>query len=418
MAEVMNSLFGITPESLMARRDQELQAQAMQYAKMDPFQRATSQIYMGANRLGGAVGGLLGAQDPEMMRLQQRQGMMQGLDLTNPESLKQGIEAAMRNNDYALVGELTDRYEAANKNALNTRVQESVITKNTAERNAAATPAEIQKANTIAATKRAIRSLEAGEKTPETLESLQVYKDQLAALEATGTKTTQSELGKLLAERSTLDPIKDKASYDAYTAKIKKLTTGGGIGSEIAAGLGPIMGAIAKGQAQKSGEAAGADAGKQAAAIEGKYTALNSVEDALDVVSKGIYAGGYGPLQEGLAKYSMGTLADKQRLVNTEEFRSYIGNVVIPRLTEFGGNDSVEELKYLKSVMAGETTMESKSIEKILGKVKKNIERGITRIQDQQKAIAKGEQLPTGPTGGSQSKQYTTKSGVKYTKEN
>ena len=137
MAEVVNSLFGITPESLMARRDQELQAQAMQYAKMDPFQRATSQIYMGANRLGGAVGGLLGAQDPEMMRLQQRQGMMQGLDLTNPESLKQGIEAAMRNNDYALVGELTDRYEAANKNALNTRVQESVITKNMRERAAA-----------------------------------------------------------------------------------------------------------------------------------------------------------------------------------------------------------------------------------------------------------------------------------------
>src|SRR5512139_2368244 len=111
MAEVVNSLFGITPESLMAERENALQAQAMQYARMDPFQRATAGIYAGANRLGGAVGGLLGAQDPEMMRLQQRQGMLQNLDLTNPESLKQGIQSAMQNKDYQLVSELTNRYQ-------------------------------------------------------------------------------------------------------------------------------------------------------------------------------------------------------------------------------------------------------------------------------------------------------------------
>ena len=137
MAEVMNSLFGITPESLMADRQAKLQAQAMQYAQADPFQRASANIYRGANQLGGAIGGMLGAQDPEMMRLQQRQSMLQGLDLTNPESLKQGIQAAMQSKDYQLVSELTNRYEAANKNALNTRVQESVITKNNRERQAA-----------------------------------------------------------------------------------------------------------------------------------------------------------------------------------------------------------------------------------------------------------------------------------------
>jgi hypothetical protein len=156
--------------------------------------------------------------------------------------------------------------------------------------------------------------------------------------------------------------------------------------------------------------------GKDVAAIQGKYTALNSVDDALNVVKKGIYAGGYGPLEEGLAKYSKGVLADKQRLVNTEEFRAYIGDVVIPRLTEFGGNDSVEELKYLKSVMAGETTMESKSIERILTKAKTKIEAGIKRTQKQQEAIGTGQQLPTGPVTG-RAQQRTTRSGVVYTVE-
>lgn len=137
MAEVVNSLFGITPESLMAERENALQAQAMQYAKMDPFQRATAGIYAGANRLGGAVGGLLGAQDPEMMRIQQRQGVLQNLDLTNPESLKQGIQTAMQNKDYQLVSELTNRYQQSVASGLAARKTEAEITKNLRERAAA-----------------------------------------------------------------------------------------------------------------------------------------------------------------------------------------------------------------------------------------------------------------------------------------
>ena len=395
MADVMNSLFGMTPESIQRQRDNELQARALQFAKLDPQQAAQMAFYTAGSRLGDAGAGLLGAKDPEMMRLQQRQGTMQGLDLTDPASLKQGIQMAMQNNDFELVSDLSNRYDAATKNALNTRVQESVITKNQRER-AAADPFQ--------------KLLEAGK---HKISSLKKYKEtgDVGDLELKDsdakTQVVDTADGQLLINSATGEII----------ANVGKKPVKAGIGSEIAAGLSPIMGVIAKSQAQKSAEAGGTDVGKQTAAIEGKYTALNSVDDALDVLQKGIYAGGYGPLQESVAKYSMGTLADKQRLVNTEQFRAYIGDVVIPRLTEFGGNDSVEELKYLKSVMAGETTMESKSIEKILGKAKQKIQRGITRIQEQQKAIGEGRQLPTGPAGGSKAQQRTTKSGVTYSVE-
>ncbi len=410
MAEVVNSLFGITPESLMAEREKALQTQAMQYARMDPFQRATAGIYAGASRLGGAVGGLLGAQDPEMMRLQQRQQLLAGADISDPKVLRERAAAAMQQNDYAAAQQLANR-------AMDIEAKQASTAKDVAAANREkqqTTPESIQKANTIAAVKQAIRGLESGEQTPEAASALLVYKDQLAALESSGAKPTISELGKLLAERDALDPVKDKSAYDAYNAKIKKLTTGGGIGSEIAAGLTPIMGAIAKGQAQKSGEAAGTDVGKQTATVQGKYTALASIKDALDVVERGIYAGGYGPMEEALTKYGAGIVGNKNRLVNTEEFRAYIGDVVIPRLQEFGGNDSVEELKYLRSVMAGETSLEKTSIERILKNADKKIRGGIQRLEAQQKAISKGEQLPVGPVGG---KQFTTKSGVTYTKE-
>ncbi len=87
MAEVVNSLFGITPESLMAEREKALQTQAMQYAQADPFQRATAAIYSGANRLGGAVGGLLGAQDPELAKATALQTIMKQADTSTPEGL-------------------------------------------------------------------------------------------------------------------------------------------------------------------------------------------------------------------------------------------------------------------------------------------------------------------------------------------
>ena len=395
MAEVMNSLFGITPESLMAQREQALQTQAAQYAQLDPFQRATAGIYAGANKLGGAIGGMLGAQDPEMAKATALQSIMQQADTTTPEGLSTLAQTLAQQGFGQQAMQVMDKAQSLRLTGAKITAEEALAQQRSREK-AAADPFQ--------------KLLETGKYSPASLKKYKESQDvgDLAFKDSDDkTQVVDTVDGQLLINSNT----------GAIISNIGKKPVKPGIGSEIAAGLGPVLGAIAKGQAQKSGEAAGTEVGKQSAAIEGKYTALNSVKDALDVVKKGIYAGGYGPLQEGLAKYSGGILADKQRLVNTEEFRSYIGDVVIPRLTEFGGNDSVEELKYLRSVMAGETTMESKAIERILGKAQEKIQRGITRIQEQQKAIGKGEQLPTGPTGARNVQQRTTKSGVTYSVE-
>ena len=137
MADTINSLFGITPEALMMQRENAMRQQALQYAQLDPMQQAQMGLYMAGSRLGEGIGTLLGGQDPELMRVRQRQGMLQNLDLTSPESLKQGIQTAMQNKDYQLVSELTKRYQDATETALKTRVQESIITKNLREKQAA-----------------------------------------------------------------------------------------------------------------------------------------------------------------------------------------------------------------------------------------------------------------------------------------
>jgi hypothetical protein len=387
MAEIVGGLFGVTPEALMAQREAALAQQATNFAQLSPMQSAQAGFYTAGNRLAGAAGGLLGAQDPEMAKAAALQGILKQADTTSPE----GLATLAR----TLAGQgFGQQALQVSQQAQGMMKTQSEISKNMRER-AAADPFQ--------------KLLERGVYTTDSLKKYQTSGDvgdlDLKTSDAK-TQVVDTADGQLLINSST----------GAIIANVGKKPVKPSIGSDIAAGLSPIMGAIAKGQATKSAEAGGTAVGKDVAAIQGKYTALNSVDDALNVVKKGIYAGGYGPLEEGLAKYSKGVLADKQRLVNTEEFRAYIGDVVIPRLTEFGGNDSVEELKYLKSVMAGETTMESKSIERILTKAKTKIEAGIKRTQKQQEAIGTGQQLPTGPVTG-RAQQRTTRSGVVYTVE-
>ena len=87
MAEIVGGLFGVTPESLMAQREAALAQQAQSYAQLSPEQAAISGAYMTGGRLGSALGGLMGAQDPEMAKAAALQGILKGADTTSPEGL-------------------------------------------------------------------------------------------------------------------------------------------------------------------------------------------------------------------------------------------------------------------------------------------------------------------------------------------
>ena len=332
-----DSIMGLfqTPEQYQLSQQQAQMEQARAYAAQDPMQRAVAGQYFAGGQLGRALGG----EDPMLKMQSIRAQVMQQVDQTNPQSLAQAAQALNQAGDVQGARALAQAAQEA-------AVKQSQVTRNLRERPA-----------------------------------------------------STSELSKLQGERD--DIIKEFGENDPrvkeINALIAKKTTGGGIGSEIAAGLAPLVGAVAVSQAKKMGEAGGTEVGKQVSNIQGKYTALGSIKDAVDMLDKGIYSGGYGPMQEAAAKYAGGILR-KDRLANTQEFRAYIGDVVIPRLQEFGGNDSVEELNYLRSVMAGDTSMEGTAIKNILQKADRKIRAGIDRIEKQQTAVTTGKPLPVGDT--------------------
>lgn len=133
MAEIVQGLFGVSPESLNAQREQALQSQALQYAQLDPNQQAQMGFYQAGSRLGTGLAGMMGAQDPEMQRVTQRQQMLKSINPNDPESLKQGIQAAMQGGDYQLASTLNSQYQAAAKAAQGTQQAQAELRKTTAE---------------------------------------------------------------------------------------------------------------------------------------------------------------------------------------------------------------------------------------------------------------------------------------------
>jgi len=163
--------------------------------------------------------------------------------------------------------------------------------------------------------------------------------------------------------------------------------------------------------------AAGKIVGEAQATIDNKYSAITSLKSARALLDKGIYAGPYAPLAQGAAKYSGGLIGDRKKVINTETFLSEIGNTVIPRLQEFGGNDSVEELKYLRDVQGGRIDLEPETLRNILNAAEKKINEGIERLKLQSQAIERGKPLPLGEVKvpkTPKTTQRTTKSGTTY----
>lgn len=104
--DIVQSLFGVTPESYQRQQDALLDRQALQFAQLDPFERANYGIYRGAGQLGGALGRALGGTDPELARISMRQSIASQLDFNDPASIQRARSLLAQANDGAGVMQL------------------------------------------------------------------------------------------------------------------------------------------------------------------------------------------------------------------------------------------------------------------------------------------------------------------------
>lgn len=350
MATVAESLFGVTPESLMAQREQQLQQRALQYAELDPMQAARAGFYTAGSRLGSAVGGLLGAEDPELMRVRQRQELLQGVNPTDPASLRAAAQKAMERKDYQAAQMFADR-------ALSAEKTQSEISKNLRER-AAADPFQ--------------KLVEQGKYLPESLakyEQTGNVQDLVLARPEAQRKTSTVTAGgrKLLIDDLTGETIRDLGP------------AGKTLEESLGAGLGMIGKALAAGQkkeAEETGQFAAKDfntLGSAVAAGTASKRNITVLENAMQNAFTGKFADVKEGVITGLEGLGIKVGGDLREAASNTQLVNAMGTrYVFPLVKNFPGSLAAKELERLEKT-APNALQQPETIQTLMNLLKQDL---------------------------------------------
>jgi hypothetical protein len=381
MAEIVGSLFGITPDMYERQQRQSAMNEGAAFARMAPEDRAIAGIYSAGAGLGRTAGGLLGVEDPQMKLISARQQILSQLDQTDPTSLLRGAKSLSDMGDQQGAFALADyarkaQSEIAEQQQRLAMGQASLM---------AASRERVQAAPEKVRLAQAVAQLAGPEGSPEyNTAYATALQEQISPKDS---KNKLSAFGQTLVDAG-LEPGTEpfqKRMLEYATEKAKGAAKGSGNVT-----IGGIT--VDTGVASKE---AGKIIGQNIANVEQQYSLQTAYKDALGLLDKGIYGGAFGPEKQFVAKYT--GVGDSKKVQNTEVFMANIGEIVIPRLQQFGGNDSNEELKYLQNVVAGNQRLEPESMKRILISAEKKVQKNIERLRQQTQAGQGGTQLPIGP---------------------
>ena len=396
MAEnIVAGLFGLNPQMYGEQQRRSALQEGIDLAQLDPASRGAAMTYAGAKGLGGAIAGAMGVQDPQLQLISTRNTIAQQIDQTNPESILKGAQMLSQMGDQQGAMALAQyARQAQGEMALVQQRQaasQASLASASRERQQAVNP-NIQVANEIGTLEASLLDIENAPDSPDRTRAKNLLNFRLTALKNLTTKPEKEKLsafGQELVDAG-LTPgtepyIKRMNEYlEKKLEGVKK-----GTGNVTIGGINVDTGAAAK--------AAGKIVGENVANVENQFSLETAYKDALSLLNKGIYSGAFGPEQAAATKYSLGLLGNQKKLENTEVFLANIGEIVIPRLVQFGGNDSNEELKYLQNVVAGNQRLEPESMKRILASAEKKVQNNIKRLNLQAQSAKGGTELPIAP---------------------
>ena len=121
-----DSVMGLfaTPEQIQQQQYQQAFDRNLQLARLNPRERNVAMLGTSVDRLGSAIGGALGGQDPQLARATQRRAFIQQVNMADPKALAQAIQAS--SSDPELSTFLMGKY----KELTGIQKDQSIITKN------------------------------------------------------------------------------------------------------------------------------------------------------------------------------------------------------------------------------------------------------------------------------------------------
>jgi hypothetical protein len=210
MASEILGLF-TSPEQYNMMQQQTARNQALQFAQLDPFQRASYGVYQGAGQIANATAGLFGAQDPQLRMISQRQMLSREIDPSDPESILRAAQRAGQMGDQQFALTLSDYARKA-------QIDMATTQQKMREGRAAAIPKEVQIAQTRAELLDRKAQISELPDSPDKTRALAMVDNTLASLQ---TVARQGQIPDSIEIARELALEAGDEGSDAYTTKYR-----------------------------------------------------------------------------------------------------------------------------------------------------------------------------------------------------
>jgi len=111
--DIVGSLFGVSPEMYQEERNRQGMKDAIAMAQLDPMQYANAAIQAGAGRAAGGFAGLMGVEDPQLIKIRQQQELLSGLNINDPQAISEAAQRANQMGNTQLALQLTNLSDQA-----------------------------------------------------------------------------------------------------------------------------------------------------------------------------------------------------------------------------------------------------------------------------------------------------------------
>lgn len=351
---ITDSLFGISPEALIADRQAAQEAQAMQFAKLAPAAKATYGFARAGQLAGEGLGSLLGAQDPEMEAVKLVQQLGSKFDKTTPEGLNQLAQALQQTgNPYAQQFAL----QAADRAR---KLETDVLTQGKLKAEAA--KAYREGMTTEQRNAGALADSKADRGTPEWTK---IYNEELTRL------TTKAEgapkISKVGIAETTREPVYTYSvgneaprqvvfKIDAngnqvmvpYNGGVDQTTSKTNVGVKLPEGESEFVKKLGQLDARRVDEAI--------STRDNSVAALNSINRLAQLDDAGLISGTLASGRVGATNLlsTLGLVSgnDVNRLANSENYQKVAGDVILQTLGgKLGAGFSNEDRKFIQSLV-------------------------------------------------------------------
>jgi hypothetical protein len=362
MADIVPSLFGMTPDMYQGQQYQQDLKRGYELAQLTPGAAAQAGLMASVGQLGRGFAGAMGVEDPQLKLITARNSIINQLDQTDPTSLIKGAQMLASMGDQQGAFALADYARKAQSEVA--QAQQRIAAAN--RERSQAMPADVQIASQIASITDGLDQLRNQPASPERDRAMNMLTTQLTQLERLTDKSKQvsaniKEVG--VAEKTRepvyLDVNNDQQfiyKQDAQGKQVRVPFTGGVDRTTAKTSVGVKL---PEGESEFVKELGKLDAKKVSDAMVTRENAAKTIESLNKLASlppdqliSGQFASGRVGVTNLLQTLGLASPSDVTKLANSQVYEKTAGDVILQTLGgKLGAGFSNEDRKFIQALI-------------------------------------------------------------------